>query len=107
MRRGTVKGPTNDQMSAPASTEKELLARLVAFDTTSSKSNIPLIEFIERYLAAQGIESRRVPTADGLKTSLFATIGPGGAGGIALSGHTDVVPVAGQSWDTDPFKLVE
>jgi acetylornithine deacetylase len=97
-------------MSASASTAKELLARLVAFDTTSSKTNIQLIEFVEAYLAGHGIESRRVPTADGLKASLFATIGQGelgDAGGIALSGHTDVVPVAGQAWDTDPFQLVE
>ena len=89
------------------STAKELLARLVAFDTTSPKTNIPLIDFVEAYLAEHGIESRRVPTPDGLKASLFATIGPGDGGGIALSGHTDVVPVASQAWDTDPFQLVE
>jgi acetylornithine deacetylase len=88
-------------------TAKELLARLVAFDTTSHKSNIPLIRFVEDYLAGHGIESQRVPTADGQKTSLFATIGPGDGGGIGLSGHTDVVPVAGQAWDTDPFTMVE
>ncbi len=88
-------------------TAKELLARLVAFDTTSSKTNIPLIDFVEAYLAGHGIASQRVPTQDGLKASLFATIGPSEAGGIALSGHTDVVPVAGQNWDTDPFSLVE
>src|SRR6185369_15067194 len=74
------------------STAKELLARLVAFDTTSSKTNIPLIAFVETYLAEHGIESRRVPTPDGQKASLFATIGPGDGGGIALSGHTDMVP---------------
>ena len=94
-------------MSASVSTAKELLARLVAFDTTSHKTNIPLIDFVEDYLAGHGIESQRVPTADGLKASLFATIGPQRCGGIALSGHTDVVPVAGQAWDTDPFTLVE
>ena len=94
-------------MSPSVSTAKELLARLVAFDTTSHKTNIPLIEFVEAYLAGHGIESQRVPTADGLKSSLFATIGPPATGGIALSGHTDVVPVAGQAWDTDPFELVE
>ena len=94
-------------MSPSVSTAKELLARLVAFDTTSFRTNIPLIEFVEAYLAGQGIDSHRVPTPDGLKASLFATIGPGDAGGMALSGHTDVVPVAGQSWDTDPFKMVE
>ena len=96
-----------DPMSATSSTAKELLARLVAFDTTSSKTNIPLIEFVEAYLAGHGIASQRVPTPDGVKSSLFATIGPSGTGGVALSGHTDVVPVAGQAWDTDPFKMVE
>jgi len=94
-------------MHPNVSTAKELLARLVAFDTTSAKTNIPLIEFVEAYLAGHGIPSRRVPTPDGLKTSLFATIGNGEGGGLALSGHTDVVPVAGQNWDTDPFTLVE
>jgi acetylornithine deacetylase len=94
-------------MSPSVSTAKELLARLVAFDTTSHKTNIPLIDFVEAYLAGHGIKSHRVPTPDGLKASLFATIGPGDAGGMALSGHTDVVPVAGQTWDTDPFTLVE
>jgi acetylornithine deacetylase len=95
------------KMSGALVTAKELLARLVAFDTTSYRSNIPLIEFVEEYLARHGIASRRVPTPDGLKASLFATIGPAGLGGIALSGHTDVVPVASQTWDSDPFTLVE
>jgi acetylornithine deacetylase len=94
-------------MSPSVSTAKELLARLVAFDTTSHKTNLPLIDFVEKYLAGHGIESHRVPTPDGLKASLFATIGPRDAGGVALSGHTDVVPVAGQSWDSDPFKMAE
>jgi len=86
---------------------KELLARLVAFDTTSSNSNLPLISFVEGYLKGFGIDSQRVPTADGQKTSLFASIGPKGIGGIGVSGHTDVVPVIGQAWDTDPFTMVE
>ena len=94
-------------MSPSVSTAKELLARLVAFDTTSHKTNIPLIDFVEAYLAEHGVKSHRVPTPDGLKASLFATIGPKDGGGLALSGHTDVVPVAGQTWDTDPFTLVE
>jgi acetylornithine deacetylase len=90
------------------SAAKDLLAKLVAFDTTSHKTNIPLIRFVEEYLAGHGIASRRVPTADGEKASLFATIGPADReGGVALSGHTDVVPVASQSWDTDPFTMVE
>jgi len=94
-------------MSPSLATAKELLARLVAFDTTSFRTNIPLVEFVEAYLAGHGVASRRVPTADGHKASLFATIGPADRGGIALSGHTDVVPVAGQRWDSDPFTLVE
>jgi acetylornithine deacetylase len=94
-------------MRPSTGTAKELLARLVAFDTTSHKTNIPLIRFVEDYLAGHGVESTRVPTADGEKSSLFATIGPSDTGGLALSGHTDVVPVDGQIWDTDPFTLTE
>jgi acetylornithine deacetylase len=94
-------------MAPPVTAAKELLARLVAFDTTSHNSNVPLIRFVEEYLTRHGVDSVRVPTADGQKASLFATIGPAGVGGVALSGHTDVVPVTGQSWDTDPFTLVE
>jgi acetylornithine deacetylase len=82
-----------------------ILERLVAFDTTSHKTNIPLILYVEDYLREHGVASYLVPTDDGQKASLFATIGPDHAGGIALSGHTDVVPVDGQAWDTDPFKL--
>jgi acetylornithine deacetylase len=94
-------------MGPSQGTVKALLARLVSFDTTSANSNIPLVEFVEGYLSLHGIASRRVPTPDGGKSSLFATIGPGEGAGIALSGHTDVVPVAGQNWDSDPFQLVE
>jgi acetylornithine deacetylase len=94
-------------MAADIATTKALLADLVGFDTTSHKSNIAIIDYIEAYLARHGVASARVPTADGLKASLFATIGPTDVPGIALSGHTDVVPVTGQTWDTDPFKLVE
>ncbi len=94
-------------MTLPLDATKDLLAKLVAFDTTSHKTNIPLIRFVQDYLAGHGVESRLVPTADGEKASLFATIGPKGAPGIALSGHTDVVPVTGQDWSTDPFTMVE
>ncbi len=92
-------------MKGPTYSTVELLARLVAFDTTSHKTNLPLVLFVEDYLAQHGIASDLVPNEDGTKASLFATIGPKKAGGIALSGHTDVVPVAGQQWDTDPFRL--
>ncbi len=86
---------------------RELLDRLVAFDTTSAKTNIPLIDFVQDYLGDLGVESHLVPTPDGLKASLFATIGPIGRPGIGLSGHTDVVPVDGQQWETPPFQVVE
>ncbi len=82
-----------------------LLEELVAFDTVSAKSNLPLIERVEAYLADLGIEATRVPNAEGDKAALFATIGPKVDGGIILSGHTDVVPVKGQRWTSDPFAL--
>ncbi|MDX2201345.1 MAG: acetylornithine deacetylase [Hyphomicrobiaceae bacterium] len=94
-------------MPLPLTAAKDLLAKLVAFDTTSHKTNIPLIAFVQSYLDDHGTESQLVPTPDGLKASLFASIGPKGAPGIGLSGHTDVVPVTGQDWTTDPFTLVE
>ncbi|MGQ0671623.1 MAG: acetylornithine deacetylase [Hyphomicrobium sp.] len=92
-------------MKGPDYTAEELLARLVAFDTTSHKSNLALVHFVEDYLAQHGVASRLIPTPDGAKAGLFATIGPVGVPGVALSGHTDVVPVDGQAWDTDPFTL--
>lgn len=86
---------------------KELLARLVAFDTTSARTNIPIIEFIRSYLSGLGVACQLVSTPDGQKASLFATIGVPGVPGIGLSGHTDVVPVEGQTWTSDPFTLTE
>lgn len=94
--------------NAPAGrryTPLEMLARLVAFDTVSSKSNIPLIDFVEDYLAGWGVRAMRFPNAAGDKAALFATVGPQDRGGVVLSGHTDVVPVAGQPWSRDPFTL--
>ncbi|HRY06919.1 MAG TPA: M20/M25/M40 family metallo-hydrolase, partial [Hyphomicrobiaceae bacterium] len=94
-------------MHGPTYDTKELLARLVAFDTTSHKSNLAIQRFIEDYLAQHGVASELIFTEDGEKANLFATIGPRDKPGVALSGHTDVVPVTGQSWDTDPFQMVE
>jgi acetylornithine deacetylase len=82
-----------------------LLERLAAFDTESDKSNLPLIDFVEEYLRGQDIPVLRAPNAAGDKTALLATIGPMVEGGIVLSGHTDVVPVEGQKWTSDPFSL--
>lgn len=82
-----------------------LLAKLVSFDTTSSESNLALIEFVERYLADYGVTSERVMSPCGKKANLIARIGPPAPGGVMLSGHTDVVPVACQPWSSDPFTL--
>ena len=90
---------------ASLETVVELLARLVAFDTESSKSNLDLIDFVEARLRDLAIPFTRVPNARGDKAALFATIGPMVDGGVVLSGHTDVVPVAGQAWTGDPFVL--
>ncbi len=82
-----------------------LLERLIAFDTTSSLSNLDLIGWIEGYLADHGVASRLIASDDGAKANLLATVGPASEGGVVLSGHTDVVPVAGQAWTSDPFVL--
>lgn len=91
----------------PAPDAVALLERLVGFDTVSDRSNLALIDFVRDYLAGFGVESTIVPNAAGDKASLFATIGPADRPGLALSGHTDVVPVEDQPWSSDPFKLVE
>ena len=81
------------------------LGRLIAFDTTSRDSNLELIGHVEALLGGLGVASRRVSNADGSKANLLATIGPRAEGGVVLSGHTDVVPVDGQAWTSDPFTL--
>lgn len=85
----------------------DILTRLIAFDTTSRYSNLELIAWVEDFLGQRGIASRRVANADGTKANLYATIGPDVAGGVVLSGHTDVVPVDDQAWSTDPWVLSE
>ncbi|MFZ4686028.1 MAG: acetylornithine deacetylase [Hyphomonadaceae bacterium] len=86
---------------------QDILHRLCAFDTTSRDSNLPLIEWVEDFLRPLGAEIVRVPSEDGLKANLWARLGPDAPGGIVLSGHTDVVPVDGQPWVTDPFDMIE
>jgi acetylornithine deacetylase len=85
----------------------EILKSLVAFDTTSRLSNLDLIDWVDDYLKHFGVLGTRVPNDEGTKSNFFATIGPHEPGGVVLSGHTDVVPVDGQTWDTDPFSLTE
>ena len=92
-------------IAAPLSSAIDLTTRLVAFDTTSHKSNRALIAFVESYLAGHGVTSHLVPTEDGEKASLFATVGPEGVAGIGLSGHTDVVPADPAAWTSDPFTV--
>jgi acetylornithine deacetylase len=82
-----------------------LIEKLVSFDTTSRDSNLALIDFVAGYLKRFGIESAVLRSPDGNKANLYATIGPRERGGIVLSGHTDVVPVDGQPWSTDPFAV--
>lgn len=86
---------------------RDMITRLIGFDTVSRNSNMELINYVRDYLAGFGIESHLVENADGSKANLFATVGPNVEGGVVLSGHTDVVPVDGQPWDTDPFVLTE
>ena len=89
------------------STQLQWIERLVAFDTTSSKSNLALIEDVESYLHELGVETHRVSNDDKTKSNLYAVIGPPVEGGVILSGHTDVVPIDGQDWDTDPWTVIE
>jgi acetylornithine deacetylase len=96
--------PSTETLAADAIA---MLARLVAFDTTSRDSNLALIEYVEALLDDLGVTSTRVPNADGRKANLYTTLGPLAEGGIVLSGHTDVVPVDGQAWSSDPFTLTE
>jgi acetylornithine deacetylase len=86
---------------------RALLEKLIGFATVSRESNLELIGFIREYLANQGIECELFYNDERTKANLFATIGPRDRGGIALSGHTDVVPVDGQAWTVDPFRMIE
>jgi acetylornithine deacetylase len=89
----------------PSPKTLELIDTLIGFDTTSRHSNLELIEFIRAYLGDLGVESELVYDASGAKANLYATLGPTDRPGYALSGHTDVVPVDGQPWSTEPFKV--
>lgn len=101
-----------DDLAAPSRVPEALLdeaisvlARLVAFPTVSADSNLGLIHWVRDRLAAAGIESELFPNAEGTKASLWATVGDAAVPGVVLSGHTDVVPVAGQKWTREPFAL--
>ncbi len=85
----------------------DMIAKLVAFDTTSRESNLELIAFVQDYLDGLGIDSLLVHNEEGTKANLYATAGDPEKSGVLLSGHTDVVPVDGQAWDTEPFTVTE
>lgn len=89
-------------------TPLEIMTKLISFPTVSRDSNLPLVDWVEDYLRGHGIEPHRWPDPDQPhKAAVFAHVGPVQKGAIVLSGHTDVVPVDGQPWDTDPFTVTE
>ncbi|MED6310857.1 MAG: acetylornithine deacetylase, partial [Pseudomonadota bacterium] len=87
-------------------TSIDLIKKIISYDTTSRNSNLELIHFIRDYLKDLGIEPLLVHDNAGTKANLYATLGPADRPGILLSGHTDVVPIDGQDWHTDPFNVV-
>lgn len=93
-------------MAGDTYTAIEMIEKLVSFDTTSRNSNLDLIDFVADYLDGHGVAVTRTFDDDKQKANLFASLGPDSPGGVVLSGHTDVVPTDGQSWDSDPFTVV-
>jgi len=94
-------------MSKPSERSREWIERLIAFPTVSRDSNLTLIHYVRDYLARHGVEALLVHDESGKKANLYATLGPKDRPGIMLSGHSDVVPIDGQDWTSDPFALVE
>jgi len=93
--------------AAPSAAARAMIERLIAFNTVSRDSNLGLIEWVRDYLHQHGAKTRLTHDATGKKANLFATLGESAKPGLILSGHTDVVPVDGQHWDTDPFVVTE
>ena len=94
-------------MAGQVTSVRQMIDRLIAFDTTSRNSNLNLIHWVRDYLADHGVAATLMHDESGKKASLFATLGPQGDGGIVLSGHSDVVPVDGQDWSSDPWTVDE
>ena len=94
-------------MNSKQMNSEQILARLIAFDTTSTTSNLQLIDFVRNLLDEQAIASQLVHNDDRSCANLYATIGPDNIGGVMLSGHTDVVPTTGQDWNSDPYRDAE
>jgi len=98
---------TTPNSNAPSAAARAMIERLIGFNTVSRDSNLGLIEWVRDYLQGLGATTRLTHDATGKKANLFATLGDSKKPGLILSGHTDVVPVDGQDWDTDPFLAVE
>jgi acetylornithine deacetylase len=94
-------------MNVPSAASRTMIERLIAFNTVSRDSNLGLIEWVRDYLQGFGAKTRLTHDATGKKANLFATLGDSIRPGLILSGHTDVVPVDGQNWDSDPFVATE
>ncbi len=94
-------------MNVPSGASRAMIERLIAFKTVSRDSNLGLIEWVRDYLQGLGAKTRLTHDASGKKANLFATLGDSEKPGLILSGHTDVVPVDGQDWHTDPFAATE
>ena len=86
---------------------QEILTHLVSFPVLGGESNLSIAKWIEEYLTKHDVQFVNVPNEEGTKRSIHCRIGPAVDGGVILSGHTDVVPVEGQPWDTDPFQLTD
>jgi acetylornithine deacetylase len=93
--------------AAPTLSPRQILEQLVKFPTVSRDSNLPLVDWVEDYLASHGIAAHRHWNEDRQKAALFAHVGPWEEGAVVLSGHTDVVPVDGQTWTSDPWTVTE
>jgi acetylornithine deacetylase len=94
-------------MNVPSAASRAMIERLIAFNTVSRDSNLGLLEWVRDYLQGLGAITRLTHDASAKKANLFATLGDSTKPGLILSGHTDVVPVDGQDWDTDPFAATE
>ncbi|WP_299753677.1 acetylornithine deacetylase [uncultured Boseongicola sp.] len=88
-------------------TSREVLEKLVSFPTVSRDSNLDLADWVQAFLSDNGVSSHRMLNEDGQKAAVYAHVGPDAPGGVVLSGHTDVVPVDGQAWATDPWVVTE
>ncbi|WP_299620715.1 acetylornithine deacetylase [Pelagibius sp.] len=104
-----VNAPADPHAGEPAirPETRAMIERLIAFDTTSRNSNLDLIHDVRDYLAGLGVRASLVHDPEGRKANLYATLGPEDRGGIALSGHTDVVPIDDQDWSVDPWQVSE